>query len=201
MQGAVAKTRELSDDLGDVFTPSQFKNPANPGAHFDTSGPEIWRDTEGSVDILVAGIGTGGTITGTSRYLKTQNPDILTVGVEPAESPLLSSGRAAGHRIEGIGANFVPEVLDRRWSIQSCRFPRPTRSRPRELWHYSSGNALSLPQSGQTRARMHPIRRAEATLPGRFFCRHPLARAPANCAVLSLRTASLRPAMRAQTTS
>ena len=113
MEGAVAKARELAASLPSAFIPSQFDNPANAQAHYRTTGPEIWRDTEGQVDVFVACVGSGGTITGTGRYLKEQNPAIQVVAVEPAESPLLSGGRPGSHKIQGIGANFIPSVLDR----------------------------------------------------------------------------------------
>ena len=113
MEGAVAKARELAASLPSAFIPSQFDNPANAQAHYRTTGPEIWRDTEGQVDVFVACVGSGGTIPGTGRYLKEQNPAIQVVAVEPAESPLLSGGRPGSHKIQGIGANFIPSVLDR----------------------------------------------------------------------------------------
>jgi len=113
MRGAVQKAQELAERFGDVFIPSQFENAANPEAHYRTTGPEVWRDTAGRVDAFVAGIGTGGTISGAGRYLKEQDPSVRVIGVEPAESPLLTEGRAGAHRVEGIGPNFVPEVLDR----------------------------------------------------------------------------------------
>ncbi len=112
MDGAVKRAEELAQEIAGSVIPGQFTNPANPQAHYETTGPEIWRDTQGQVDVLVAGIGTGGTITGTARYLKEQNPSLHVVAVEPAGSPLLSQGQAGPHKIQGIGANFVPQALD-----------------------------------------------------------------------------------------
>ena len=113
MKGAVALAEELQKQIPDSIIAGQFVNPANPAAHRRGTGPEIWRDTDGRVDMLVAGIGTGGTITGTGAYLKSQNKNVRLVGVEPAESPLLTQGHAGKHGIQGIGANFVPDILDR----------------------------------------------------------------------------------------
>ena len=113
MQGAVEKARELAASIPGSFIPGQFDNPANPEAHYRTTGPEIWRDTDGTVDIFVATVGTGGTLSGTGRYLKEQNPNIQVVAVEPDASPLLSGGQAGPHQIQGIGANFIPATLDR----------------------------------------------------------------------------------------
>ena len=113
MQGAVAKAEELAASIPGSFIPGQFVNPANPDAHYQTTGPDIWQDTQGKVDIFVATVGTGGTLSGTGRYLKEQNPHIQVVAVEPDASPLLSGGQAGPHQIQGIGANFIPDTLDR----------------------------------------------------------------------------------------
>ena len=112
MSGAISKARELAEKYSHSFIPSQFENPANPKAHYDSTGPEIWQDTDGNVDVFVAGVGTGGTISGTGKFLKEKNPSIKIVAVEPQNSPLLTKGTPGPHGIQGIGANFVPDTLD-----------------------------------------------------------------------------------------
>ena len=151
MQGAIDKAQELAREIPGSFIPGQFVNPANPEAHRRTTGPEIWEDTDGCVDIFVASVGTGGTITGTGEYLKSQNPNIKVVAVEPADSPVLSGGTAGPHKIQGIGAGFVPEILNtdiydeiiRVASGEAYRAGRMLAKKEGFLTGISSGAALS----------------------------------------------------------
>lgn len=151
MKGAIDKAETLAREIPDSIIAGQFENPANPEAHYKTTGPEIWRDTEGKVDIFVAGIGTGGTVSGTARYLKEQKPSVRIVGVEPKDSPLLTEGKSGAHKLQGIGANFIPKnldqsVLDAVYTVDTesaMKYARMMAMREGLLVGISSGAALS----------------------------------------------------------
>lgn len=151
MKGAIDKAEALAREIPDSMIAGQFENPANPEAHYKTTGPEIWRDTEGKVDIFVAGIGTGGTVSGTARYLKEQKPSVKIVGVEPKDSPLLTEGKSGAHKLQGIGANFIPKnldqsVLDAVYTVDTesaMKYARMMAMREGLLVGISSGAALS----------------------------------------------------------
>lgn len=145
MAGAVAKAEELAAAIPGSFIPGQFDNPANPAAHYKTTGPEIWQDTEGHVDIFVAGVGTGGTISGTGRYLKEQDPHVRVVAVEPASSPLLSQGHAGPHGLQGIGANFVPKTMTPLWWMRSSLSPTRKPTAPAACWPVPRASWRALP--------------------------------------------------------
>ena len=159
MKGAIAKADELAKEIPNSFVPGQFVNPANPDAHKRTTGPEIWEDTDGKVDIFVAGVGTGGTVTGVGEYLKGQNPNVKVVAVEPASSPVLSKGTAGAHKIQGIGAGFVPDVLNTKVYDEIIPVTNEDASATRRAcWSASppalrSGPPSSWPSAPRTRAR------------------------------------------------
>ena len=174
MKGAIAKANELHESTPNSIVAGQFTNPANPRAHYETTGPEVWGDTEGAVDAIVAGVGTGGTISGTAKFLKEHKPSVRAVAVEPAESPVLSGGKPGGHKIQGIGAGFEPENFKREVVDGSCPSPAPTpspsapSSPPRPACSWASPPAPPRsPRSPWPRAPSSPARPSSPSCPTR----------------------------------
>ena len=189
MCGAIARAKELAKEIGNSFLPGQFENPSNPKAHLDETGPEIYADTDGKVDLFVAGVGTGGTLTGVGKYLKKQNPAVRIVAVEPKDSPVLSKGKAGSHKLQGIGPGFIPEVLNRRiidevitaTAKDAAAICRQVGRLEGVLMGYSSGAAvwaaISLQSEKKTRAKpLSPFWRTTGsdTFPRRCFWKEAL---------------------------
>ena len=161
MTGAIEKAQQLAAQIPDSFIPGQFDNPANPAAHFATTGPEIWADTDGNVDIFVAGVGTGGTLTGVGRYLKGKKPNVQIVAVEPAGSPLLSKGLAGSHGLQGIGANFIPSVLDTKVYDEIVTVTEPQAYAAGRLMGAAEGILVGISSGAALHAAMELAKRPE----------------------------------------